>query len=103
LTLAWAAAKIAAMSIHLQLRFRAFMAALSGVVLLLESVYAVFFRAHFDAWSTLVNFFIFLFGAAFLLQSRRLAKQLREQVRSEQSGVEASRREQSRVIPPYLI
>jgi hypothetical protein len=54
------------------------MSALTGMVLLLESVYAVFFRSGFDAWSTLVNFFIFLFGMAFFLQCWRLVRQMRE-------------------------
>lgn len=66
------------MSIRTQLRFRAFMSALTGIVLLLEAVYAVFFRSGFNAWSTMVNFFIFLFGLAFLFQCWRLLKQLRE-------------------------
>jgi hypothetical protein len=67
------------MSIQLQLRFRAIMSALSGIVLLLEALYAEFFRSRFDAFSTLVNFFITLFGSAFLMQSWRLVKQLQEE------------------------
>jgi hypothetical protein len=70
------------MSIRLQLRFRAFMSALTGIVLLLESIHAEFFRSGFDAWATLVNFFIFLFGLAFFFQYWRLVGQLRD-VRSE--------------------
>jgi hypothetical protein len=54
------------------------MSALTGIVLLLLSIKGAFFRSEFDAWTTLVNFFIFLFGAAFLLQSWRLFRQLRE-------------------------
>ncbi len=67
------------MSIQLQLRFRAIMSALTGMVLLLESLYAEFFHSRFDAFSTMVNFFITLFGVAFLLQSWRLVKQLQEE------------------------
>jgi hypothetical protein len=70
------------MSIRVQLRFRAIMSALTGIVLLLESAHAVFFRSGFDAWSTMVNFFIALFGVAFLFQSWRLMRQLRK-ARSE--------------------
>jgi hypothetical protein len=66
------------MSIRVQLRFRAIMSALTGLVLLLLSVKAEFFHSGFDAWATLVNFFIFVFGAAFLLQSWRLVRQLQE-------------------------
>jgi hypothetical protein len=70
------------MSIKLQLRFRATMSALSGIVLLTLAADAEFYHSRFDAWATLVNFFIVLFGVAFLLQSWRLVKQLRE-VRSK--------------------
>jgi hypothetical protein len=66
------------MSIRLQLRFRAIMSALSGIVLLILAADVEFFHSRFDAWATLVNFFIALFGVAFLLQSWRLVKQLRE-------------------------
>ena len=57
------------------------MSALTGIVLLLESAHAEF-RSAFDAWSTMVNFFIALFGVAFLFQCWRLISQLRE-ARSE--------------------
>jgi hypothetical protein len=70
------------MSIRLQLRFRAFMSALTGIVLLLESIYAEFFRSGLDAWATMVNFFIALFGFAFFFQCWRLIQQLQE-ARSE--------------------
>jgi hypothetical protein len=70
------------MNIRVQLRFRATMSALTGVVLLIESVYAEFFRSGFDAWSTMVNFFIALFGVAFFFQCWRLVMQLRD-ARSE--------------------
>jgi hypothetical protein len=66
------------MSIRLQLRFRAVMSALTGLVLLLEAVHAVFFRSGFDAFATMVNVFIALFGVAFLLQCWRLVRQLRK-------------------------
>jgi uncharacterized membrane protein YqaE (UPF0057 family) len=65
-----------AMHIRLQLRLRALFAALAGLVLLFESVDAEFLRRGFQAWATMVNIFIFLFGAAFLLQSWLLFKQL---------------------------
>jgi hypothetical protein len=64
------------MKSRFHLRFRAIAAALAGVVLLLESVNSEFLRAHIEAWPTLVNLFIALFGAAFLIQSYVLVKQL---------------------------
>jgi uncharacterized membrane protein YcjF (UPF0283 family) len=45
-------------------------------------VKAEFFGSGFDAWRTMVNLFIALFGVAFLFQSWRLIRQLR-QARSE--------------------
>jgi hypothetical protein len=80
LTRALAAEKIAAtaMNIRVQLRFRATMSALTGIALLLLSVKAEFFRSGFDAFRTLVSFFIALFGVAFLLQCWRLIRQLKE-------------------------
>jgi hypothetical protein len=64
------------MQSRFQLRFRAVVAALAGVVLLLESVNSEFLRAHIEAWPTLINLFIAFFGAAFLIQSYILVKQL---------------------------
>ena len=64
------------MNIRLQLRFRATMAALAGIVLLFESVDLEFLRSGFQAWNTLVNLFIAFFGAAFLFQSWMLVRQL---------------------------
>jgi len=66
------------MNVRVQLRFRAIMSALTGILLLLQSVHAEFFRPGFDAWSTMVNFFIALFGVAFLFQCWRLLRQLRD-------------------------
>jgi uncharacterized membrane protein YcjF (UPF0283 family) len=66
------------MNIRVKLRFRAVIAALAGLVLLLESVDSEFLRSGFEAWRTMVNLIIALFGAAFLLQSYLLVKQLQE-------------------------
>jgi hypothetical protein len=71
-----------AMHIRLQLRLRATFAALAGLLLLFESVDAEFLRRGFQAWATMVNLFIFLFGAAFLLQAWLLIRQLQD-VRSK--------------------
>ena len=67
---------MSSMQSRFQLRFRAIVAAIAGAVLLLESVNSEFFRAHIEAWPTLINLFIALFGAAFLIQSYILVKQL---------------------------
>jgi hypothetical protein len=64
------------MSNRLRLRFRAIVAALAGAALLLVSVNSEFLRSHFEAWTTLVNLFIALFGAAFFVQSYLLVKQI---------------------------
>jgi hypothetical protein len=72
------------MHIRLQLRLRALFAALAGMVLLIESVNAEFQRRGFQAWATMVNLFIALFGAAFLFQSWLLVKQV-QTVRSKDS------------------
>jgi len=66
------------MNIRLQIRFRAIMSALTGIVLLLLAVKAEFFGSRFDAFRTMVNLFIALFGAAFLFQSWRLIRQLHQ-------------------------
>jgi hypothetical protein len=64
------------MKLRLQLRFRAIGTAIAGFVLLLESVNSEFLRHHIEAWSTLVNLFIALFGAAFLIQACVIVKRL---------------------------
>ena len=64
------------MNVRLQLRMRATFAALAGILLLIESVNAEFMRSHFEAWNTMVNLFIAMFGAAFLFQSYYLVRQL---------------------------
>jgi hypothetical protein len=69
-------------NVRLQLRLRATFAGLMGILLLLESVNAEFLRSHFEAWTTMVNLFIAMFGAAFLFQSWFLFQQLQE-VRSK--------------------
>jgi hypothetical protein len=70
------------MHIKLKLRLRATFAALAGVLLLLESVDSEILLRGFQAWSTMVNLFIFLFGAAFLIQSWLIIKRL-QAVRSK--------------------
>jgi len=64
------------MHLKVKLRFRATFAALAGALLLLESVDSEFLLRGFQAWATMVNLFIFLFGAAFLFQSWWLIKQI---------------------------
>jgi hypothetical protein len=66
------------MKSRFQLRFRAIGTAIAGFVLLLESVDSEFLRSHFEAWPTLVNLIIAVFGAAFLIQSWVLVKQLQD-------------------------
>jgi hypothetical protein len=61
-----------------QLRLRAIGTAIAGFVLLLESVDSEFVRSHFEAWPTLVNLIIAVFGAAFLVQSWVVVKQLQD-------------------------
>jgi hypothetical protein len=69
------------MKSRFQLRFRAIGTAIAGLVLLLESANSEFLRPHIEAWPTLVNLFIALFGAAFVIQSYVIAKQLQESSR----------------------
>jgi hypothetical protein len=77
--------KMPFMHIRLQLRMRALFAALAGIVLLIESVNAEFLRSGFQAWATMVNLFIAIFGAAFPVQSWLLVKQLQTD-RSKESS-----------------
>lgn len=64
------------MHLKVKLRFRATFAALAGALLLLESVDSEFLLHGFQAWATMVNLIIALFGAAFLFQSWLLVKQI---------------------------
>jgi len=64
------------MNLRLKLRFRAVTAAMAGLVLLLESADSEIVRSGFEAWATMVNLFIALFGAGLLLQSYFLVRQL---------------------------
>jgi hypothetical protein len=76
--------RIDEVNVRLQIRLRATFAGLTGFLLMLESVNAEFMRSHFhfEAWTTMVNLMIALFGAAFLFQSWFLLQQLQE-VRSK--------------------
>ena len=64
------------MSNRLRLRFRAAAAALAGAALLFVSVNSELLRSHVEAWTTLVNLFIAIFGAVFLVQSWMLVKRI---------------------------
>jgi hypothetical protein len=64
------------MNIRLHLRFRAIMAALAGLTLLLEAVNLEFLRSPVQGWTTMVNTYIAIFGAVFLIQSWRFFRRL---------------------------
>jgi hypothetical protein len=64
------------MNIRLQLRFRAIVAALAGLSLMLEAVNSEFLRSPFQAWTTMVNLLIAMFGAILLIQSWMFVRQL---------------------------
>jgi hypothetical protein len=70
------AAKILAMHLKLKLRLRATFAALAGALLLCESVDSELLLHGFQAWATMVNLFIAMFGAAFLVQSWLIIRRL---------------------------
>ena len=74
------------MTSRFQLRFRAVGTAIAGVVLLLESADSEFLRSRFEAWATLVNLIIALFGSAFLIQSIVIFKQLQASSRQVAPG-----------------
>jgi hypothetical protein len=63
------------MSSRLRLRFKAIADALFGTVLLFVSVNLQILRSQFEAWATMVNLYIAIFGAVFLIQSYLIAKQ----------------------------
>ncbi len=64
------------MSSRLHFRFKAIADALFGGALLFVSVNLQFLRSQFEAWATMVNFFIAIFGAVFLVQSWKLVKEI---------------------------
>ena len=66
------------MSVRQNLRFKAAAAAISGVLLLVESVDSELLHPRFDSWATLVNTYIAIFGGAFLLQSYLIVRELHE-------------------------
>jgi hypothetical protein len=63
------------MSSRLHLRFKAIADALFGAALLFVSADLQFLRSQFEAWATMVNLYIAIFGAVFLVQSWMLVKQ----------------------------
>jgi hypothetical protein len=64
------------MNTKLQLRFRAIVAALAGLSLMLEAVNSEFLHSPFQPWTTMVNLLIAMFGAILLIQSWMFIRQL---------------------------
>jgi hypothetical protein len=64
------------MHLKLKLRLRATFAALAGVLLLCESLDSEMLLRGFQAWATMVNLIIAMFGAAFLVQSWTIIRRL---------------------------